>query len=150
MTTAVVAGSFSVAGEETVPEGVAFNATGTRMYVVGDVSNKVWQYDLTTAWDVTTAVVAGSFSVAGEETVPEGVAFNATGTRMYVVGDVSNKVWQYDLTTAWDVTTAVVAGFFRVAEEETSPRDVAFNATGTRMYVVGIASGSVWQYTIPL
>ena len=43
----------------------------------------------------------------GEQTVPLGVEFNPDGTKMYMTGTSSNKVFQYTLTTAFDISTAV-------------------------------------------
>ena len=84
---------------------------GTRMFVVGNDSDNVIQYDLSTAWDVSTATYNDSFSVSSQETLPTGVAFNDMGTRMFVVGNDSDNVIQYDLSTAWDVSTATYNTF---------------------------------------
>ena len=37
---------------------------------------------------------------------PRGVAFNLDGTKMFVVGTVENKIFEFDLTTGFDVSTA--------------------------------------------
>ena len=46
-------------------------------------------------------------TVSGQQTVPLGVEFNPDGTKMYMTGTSSNKVFQYTLTTAFDISTAV-------------------------------------------
>ena len=35
-----------------------------------------------------------------------GVAFNSSGTKMFVVGTVENKIFEFDLTNGFDVSTA--------------------------------------------
>ncbi|MES0444988.1 MAG: hypothetical protein ABUJ92_00445, partial [Desulfobacterales bacterium] len=47
-----------------------------------------------------------SFSVTSEDTSPFGVAFNVTGTKMYIVGTANKSVFQYSLSTAFDLSTA--------------------------------------------
>ena len=64
----------------------------------------------TSTWNVSTAVYASlSISISGQNTFPIGVAFSSDGTKMYIM-DYSNKaVYQYTLSTAWNVSTAVYA-----------------------------------------
>ena len=38
-----------------------------------------------------------SFSVAGQDTYPQGIAFNNDGSKMYMVGNDSDSVFQYTL-----------------------------------------------------
>jgi len=142
--------SFDVSGEETIPRGIAFNADGTRMFIIGQASNSVHQYSLTTGFDLSTASFSGtSFDVSGEESQAEGVAFNADGTRMFVIGTGSNSVHQYSLTNGFDLSTASFSGTsFDVSSQDTNPRDVAFNADGTRMFIIGDSSDSVHQYSL--
>ncbi|GAH06119.1 unnamed protein product, partial [marine sediment metagenome] len=49
------------------------------------------------------------------------------GSKMYLLGTDSNTVYQYSLSTPWDVSTAVYEGKFKcVIPEETTPKDLAF------------------------
>ena len=47
-----------------------------------------------------------SFSAASQDTNAHGVTFNSDGTKMYVVGAINDSVYQYTLTTGYDVSTA--------------------------------------------
>ena len=64
-----------------------------RMFVVGVSGDDVNQYDLSTAWDVSTATYNDSFDVSSQEIFPTGVAFNDMGTRMFVVGSDSDMLY---------------------------------------------------------
>ena len=91
--------SFSVVSQEVFPQDVTFSSDGTKMYIVGYNTDAVYQYTLSTAWDVSTASYASkSFSVSSQDTVPTGVTFSSDGTKMYVVGHSSDAVHQY---TVW-------------------------------------------------
>ena len=86
VSTAAFADSFSVAAQEAVPTGVAFSSNGKKMFVVGADGSDVNEYTLTTAFDVSTASFADSFSVAAQEIGPHGLAFSSDGAKMFVVG----------------------------------------------------------------
>ena len=95
--------SFSVAGQETAPTGLAFNTDGTKMFVVGTIGDGVYEYTLSTGFDVSTASFVDGFSVAGQETTPLGLAFNTDGTKMFVVGFGGADVNEYTLSTGFDL-----------------------------------------------
>jgi DNA-binding beta-propeller fold protein YncE len=88
--------SFDVSGQETAPQGVTFNGDGTAMFVIGDNSDSVFQYSLSTGFDIGTASFSGtSFDVSGQDSDPQGVAFNGDGTAMFVIGRSFASVFQY-------------------------------------------------------
>ena len=102
--------SFDVGSQDTNPQGVRFKSDGTKMYVAGNTGDDVGQYSLSTAWDVSTASFDSvSLSVSSEDTTPNGLAFSSDGTKLYITGNANNKVFQYDLSTAWDLSTASYA-----------------------------------------
>jgi sugar lactone lactonase YvrE len=142
--------SFSVAGQDTQSYGMAFKPDGLSIFIIGQVTDAVYQYTLATAWDVSTASYASkSFSVAGQETSPQGVTFKPDGLSMFIVGFNSDTVYQYTLSTAWDVSTASYASkSFSVAGQETSPREIVFKPDGTAMLIVGTTNDTVYQYTL--
>ena len=140
--------SFDVSGQESYPYDVTFSSDGTEMYVVGDNTNAVNQYSLSTAWNIDTASFTHSFSVSSQETSPEGVTFSPDGTEMYVIGYSSKSVNQYSLSTGWDVSTATFIRSFDVSGNDSSPWDVSFSSDGTEMYILGRNSKTVYQYTL--
>jgi len=148
VSTADFAVSFSVAMQETSPRGLAFSSDGTKMFVVGNDGDDVNEYTLSSAFDVSTADFAVSFSVAIQETSPQGVAFNSDGTKMFVVGAAGNDVNEYTLSTPFDLSNADFAVSFSVVSQETTPRGIAFSSDGTKMFVVGSVGDDVNEYTL--
>ena len=147
--------SKNVRDQEATPFGVAFSSDGTKMYIVGIYNNTVYQYTLSEAWDVSTAVYADKSKLVSDqgETYPRSVAFSSDGTKMYIVGTVNDTVYQYTLSEAWDVSTATYADKFKYVGEEPSfeedyPVGVAFSSDGTKMYILGIYNNTVYQYTL--
>jgi sugar lactone lactonase YvrE len=142
--------SFSLRGQADSPQDVAFNGDGTTMLVMGGNNDSVFQYSLSSGFDVGTASFTGtSFDVSGQEDGPQGVAFNGDGTTMVVAGNNSDSVHRYSLSSGFDVGTASFTGFsFDVSGQASNPTGVAFNGDGTAMFVTGNNSDSVHQYSL--
>lgn len=145
-----VEASFSVAAQDTSPQSLFFKSDGTKLYIVGVQNDQVRQYPLTTAFDISSAgAVEASFSVAGEDTSPQGLFFKADGKKLYVVGGTSDQVHEYPLLTAWDISSAgAVQASFDVSGEETDPQGISFTSQGSKLYVIGTNSDSVHQYAL--
>ena len=140
--------SFSVAAEGT-PGGLWFKPNGLSMYMVGSTGDAVYQYTLSTAWNVSTATFLQSFSVSGQETVSTAVTFTGDGSRMFVMGTTGDDVNVYNLTTPWDISTSVFVNVFSVAGQDVAPQGLYIKPDGTKMYVVGSTTDAVYQYTVP-
>ena len=139
--------NFSVATQDAFPSGLFFKPDGTKMYVAGDVGNDIYEYDLSTAWDVSTATYLQLFSLSAQETVPTGLFFKPDGTKMYVTGWSGDDINEYNLSTAWDVATATYLQVFSVAAQDAFPTDLFFKPDGTKMFVLGATNDSVYQYS---
>ena len=140
--------SFSVAAQDTAPSGIFFKPDGLKMYVVGNFGDDVNEYDLRVAWDISTAVFLQLFSVAGQDTAPLGLFFKPDGLKMYVSGSNADSVYEYDLSTAWDVTTAVYLQNLHVGFEDIIPVGLFFKPDGTRMYFAGSTNDNVYEYEV--
>jgi len=142
--------SFSVTSQEATPEGMFFGDSGTKLYVVGTTNDTVYQYTMSSAWDLSTASYASkSFSVASRENTPNAVFIGNNGTAMYIIGTQNDRVDQYTLSTAWDVSTASYASkTFSILSYEDTPRAVWFKGDGTSFYVTGETNDIVWEFTI--
>ena len=140
--------SFSVTNEEANPTGVFFKPDGTKMYIVGYSGDEVNEYDLSTAWDINTASSNTPFSIAGQDTTPQDIFFKPDGTKMYIIGGLGDDVNEYNLSTAWDISTASYVQNFSVAAQDASPTGIFFKPDGTKMYIVGGGGDAVNEYNL--
>ena len=147
VSTASYTQNFSVSAQEVNPSGIYFKPDGTKMYHTGDNSDTVHEYNLSTSWDVSSASFSQSFSVSTQEGNPKGVFFKSDGTKMYICGYNSDSVHEYNLSTAWDITTATYSVGFSVTAQENTPRDVFFKSDGTKMYILGNQRDKAHQYS---
>jgi sugar lactone lactonase YvrE len=142
--------SFSVASQETSAQEIFFKDDGTKVYVIGVTNDKIYQYSLSTAWDISTASYDSvSFGTATQENTPTGLFFKPDGSKFYLLGFFAKTVFQYSMSTPWDVSTASYDSVsFSVNTEESNPRDVSFKPDGTKMYITGIAADEVNEYSL--
>lgn len=140
--------SFSVTTQDATPQGIFFKSDGLTFYMVGQTTDTVYQYTLSTAWDIATASYASKSKAIGtEESAPRALFFRPNGLKMYVIGQTGDDVNEYDLSTAWDVSTAT---FLRVsaAVGEANPTGLWFKDDGTKMYVTGQTGLTVREFTL--
>ena len=140
--------SFSVVAQSFWPRDVVFKPDGTKMYVSDADVSSVFEYDLSTAWDVSTASYVQDFSVSSEDSRADGIFFKPDGTKMYVTGWGRGYVYEYNLSTAWDVSTASYVQDFSVLSTANRPRGISFKPDGTKMYVMGNSFDVLSEYNL--
>ena len=141
---------FNTYAQDSSAQGLAFNSDGTKMYVIGLVTNTVFQYSLSSPFDLSTASYDGvSLVVSLQDTSCRSLAFSGDGTKMYVLGVVSDAVYQYTLSTGFDLSTATYDNVsLGVSAQATGAQTVTISPDGTKMHIVGPDSDSVHQYTL--
>ena len=146
-------GRFEVSAEGTLPSDIAFSPDGLNMYVIGEGDGAIHQYNLSVAFDVSTAsftpATNNPLDLTGVERNPSGISFSADGTRMFVLGNEIGQaeISQYDLSTPFDITTATFTGGvnnpFNVSGQISGgARGITFSEDGQMMFLVGGASST--------
>ena len=78
--------------------GIEFNNDGTKMFTVDNGTRKVFEYTLSTPYDISTAVFVHSFSLNEDSSIrPFGVKFNNDGSKMFIGGRQNDKVYELSL-----------------------------------------------------
>jgi len=148
ISTASYVQNFSVSAQETAPGAIFFKPDGTKMFIGGAIGDDVNEYSLSSAWDISTASYSQNFSISSQETNIGGLQFLSDGSKMFVVGGGGDAVFQYSLTTGWDVSTASYDSVsFSVASQATAPVGLFFKSDGTKMYVIDVVQDAVYQYS---
>ena len=152
-----IAGHFAAA--------LTFNNDGTKMYTSAFLHtarvDRIYEYDLTTAYNVSTATLNTSILVGeytGTSTFLHGamqIVFNNDGTKMFIA-DYHKTIIEFTLTTPYDIDTASTTynagqGYDTNANQK-RPTSVAFNNDGTKMFITGNHKGgnpqSIHEYTL--
>jgi DNA-binding beta-propeller fold protein YncE len=133
---------------DTDTKGMFFKPDGTKIYIAGNSQSKVFQHSLSTAWDISTASSSSEKSFSTSDSNSTGIFFKPDGTKMYVCGYATDKVYQYDLSTAWDVSSASLIGNISISSKTDQVQDVFFNDSGTKMYVMDDVKKYIYQYSL--
>ena len=142
--------SFDTTSQSSNNSGGSFNSDGTKFYKTDGLTDAVYEYDLSTAWDISTASYNSvSLSVSSQDSLPTGVTFNGNGTKMYLVGRQNDRVYQYSMSTAYALSTASYDSvFFSVQTQSANPESVVFNNDGTKMFISCNSNDAVFQYDL--
>ena len=136
-------------GDEFNQTGMYIDNAGATMYTIGTQGDSIDQYTLSTPWDVTSAGTATTFSVAAQDGTPTDVWVGNAGTKLYVLGNSTNRVHQYTMSVAYDISTATYDSVsFNISGQEVSAQALDFKPDGLEMYVAGNSSDSVNRYTL--
>jgi hypothetical protein len=143
---------FDIGDQDGTPVGIFFSSDGSKMYVLGDLNNFVYQYTLSTPWDVSsTSYDEVSFDVSSQEIYLETLCFNYDGSKMYIAGSDNESIYQYTLTTPWDLSTASYdESYFSLSDQSNDPKGFGFGSNGTKLYVPDQTSKSIYQYTLSI
>jgi hypothetical protein len=147
--------SFSVSSQSTQPGDVVFSSDGTKMYINNQAgsSSSVEQYNLSTAYDISTAShsSADSLTVNTQDTSPFGITFKPDGTKLYITGSTGDNVYQYTLTTGYDLSSASYDSVsFSYNSQDTATTGTLFNSDGTKMYMLGAGTDAIYQYSLSI
>jgi len=142
--------SFDVGAQSIDTEGIFFKPDGTKMYI-SNREDSIYQYTLSSPWDLSTASYDNvALDVSAEDSATRGVFFKPDGTKMYLAGGGdTDSVYQYSLSTAWDLSTASYDNISaNVGLQEANIYGVFLKPDGTKMYVLGNFSDTVYQYSL--
>ncbi|WP_299063224.1 beta-propeller fold lactonase family protein [uncultured Polaribacter sp.] len=128
------------------PHGMVFNTDGTKFFVVGSTVDRVSEISLSTPYDISTGILVSTLSIGTEESSPKGLAFNSTGTSLFVIGSQNDEINKYALSSAFDLSSTITkSGPFSISITETNsennPTDLYFNADGSKLFVLGNKTG---------
>ncbi len=155
VTSAIFLQALNIGGINSSPQDLFLRADGLKVYLTGGFSissgtDAVHEIDLSVAWDITTGVLLRELVVNAQDTMPQGVWFKPDGKKMYLVGNQNARVAEYDLTTAWSITTAVVLQFFNIAPQGAPGTAIVLTSTGLKMYIVEFQAEQVNTYTLAI
>ncbi len=135
------------------PMGVAFNPSGTKMFVVGTVENKIFEFDLTTGFDLSTATKNSNLcDFSSQATDVVDIDFNSDGTKLFLAdqdqGGNDETIEEFDLSTAYDVSSCThVKEHF--AGDYVELVGIEFNSNGTKLFIYNTSgTNSIKQYSL--
>jgi hypothetical protein len=139
----------------TAPQGVYFKDDGLKMYVVDSTFDGIYEYSLSTAWELdSTITLLNSVPLGTANTLnlplslagPSGINFNTSGTKMYITDITRDVVARFDLATPWDTTTISFYDNVYVGFQELAPCGIFYQEDQSKAYIVGTSNDTVYQF----
>ena len=138
-----------ISSQDGGPRGFAFNTDGTKMFLLGDTNHHVYEYSLSTAFDTTTiSYTSRSLDFSSREVTPRGISFNPTGSKLFITGQSSDEILEYDLSTGFNLSTATFNGAFDVGSFANKPNDIVFNNDGSKAFLARANSNAVLSFSL--
>jgi 6-phosphogluconolactonase (cycloisomerase 2 family) len=134
-----------------------FNNNGTKAYATAhNSSGDIYQYSLSTAYDVSTNTYDNKTYSFSQFTYPTASRFNGDGTKLYTVawnGSAnSSRIWQYSLSTAYDISTASYDSVNLNLTAHNFAWGFTFNNDGSKVFVSivdgGGTGGRIAEYSL--
>lgn len=142
----------NVIAQDSSPTGLAWSGginAGNKLFMIGNQNDIVFQYPVSTNFDVTTAGSPETNTILTGLGFATGLSFAVNGNKLYVSGSSGNLL-EYSLSTAFDIQSGVTGP---VAATVTFPdpdiRGVELSTNGDKLFVVGrTAPAKVYQYAL--
>jgi sugar lactone lactonase YvrE len=131
-----------------------FSSDGTKFYVIRN-TNLIYQYSLSTAWNLSgvTFVQSNDFGTVTDSVWINGIDFSEDGTKLFFVRRMSSgstqysRIYRYNLSTAWDISTASAAGVSPILFGNFADGLVIANS-GTKAYTNVTNDGLFYQHSM--
>ncbi|PSO46513.1 MAG: hypothetical protein BRC24_01575, partial [Parcubacteria group bacterium SW_4_46_8] len=148
--------SYSVSSQINYATDLFFKPDGTTMFVLGGgVTEYVYQYNLSTPWDITSASYSNkSLNISGEDNNPNGMYIKEEeGDRFFIIGRGDDSVWSYSMSSAWDIGSGSYDNIkFDVSRpsryENGYPTDIFVKPGGEKFFVMFAAGEDILSYDL--
>ncbi len=160
VSTATFDGEYSLIGKEQRANSIAFNNDGTRMFIAGVGNNsqvRIHEFSLDTAFDLSSGVTQlNTEDLISFQNHIDGVTFNYDGTKMYTITLMNSDVpslaldlmYQFKLTTPYDVSTLSLEGTYTVSSVSGDSREVVFSNDGSKMFIIDDDNDKVHEFNL--
>jgi hypothetical protein len=144
------AGDFTGLNRHHKVQSVEINDDGTKLFLLfmdnvdSDVGGRLYEYNLSTPYDVSTLSLVLTAGIAVPKTTsgvdnPSGMKFSPNGKRIFIVGHDSRSISQISLNKAYDTSSFTLDGGVSLQTEispnNIQPRGVTFSGNGLKLYI---------------
>lgn len=125
--------------------GFFVTADGLRLFCTSSYTNQIYEYTLSTAFDLST--IGGSpvsINAPPQSISPVDVTFSADGLRMSILSGDNDRLYEYTLSTPWDVSTATWT-YTYLSIGGDGPMSVRYAPDGTKFWAPDTVNDSVYE-----
>ena len=137
----------TAAQPEEAPHGIFVRKSdGARMWIVN--RTEVWEFTLTTPWNVSTATQTGYRNISNHALRAHDIEFKPDGRVMYIDDRFVGVVFQYNLSTPWDISTATLNYSLDISRRQIEVRGTQLSEEGDRMFLNDTGRREILEYSI--
>jgi len=133
--------------------GMYMRDDGKKLYIADTSIDEVDEYDISTAWSVSTlsylqTKVVSPSSVAGQD-----VFFKPDGKVMFLMdeGASVDQIDRFDLSTAWDISTATfTSSSIDIDSNDATQSNFIFSYDGLKIYTIGSTNDDIYEYDLDI
>lgn len=127
---------------------IDFKPDGTVLYVDDRLLEVVFQFYLSTSWDVATVSLDFALDISDQQEGVRGTIFNPNGDRMFLMDTDRQELLGYLVSSPYDLETASFIGAFSVSSQSSQPRGITFSNDLSSFYVSDSKDNMVFQYRL--
>jgi len=139
----------------TITPGVVYTTTTVGDYTVYDVTaggstdRITFGTQTDFAWSLANPSYSGDrLDLTGQTTTTIGLVFNSDGTKLWVTGYGDETIYEYTMSTPYDVANATYTGTNKVLSAGSFLRSFRWKTDGTKLYAVyNTTAGTIYEYT---
>lgn len=129
--------SLDISSEVTGVSDLVVENGGSSVFTISTGPDSIFEYDLSTPYDISTGTYSGNkLDVSTESGVPTGFFFNDNGSKLFMLDNSDEFIYEYSLTTNFDITTASNNANFDLTGTAPRPLSIERNRSGDRFYVI--------------
>jgi hypothetical protein len=126
------------------PAGFEWKPDGTQLWIIGDSQTKIYEWNVSSAWDISTASHTGT-TINTQDSSPSGGEWKPDGTQFWEIGRGSNQFYEYNVSSAWDISTASHTGTTLIAQDS-DPTGFEWKPDGTQLWEIGWSK--IYEYNV--
>jgi len=128
--------------------GICFNSDGTKMYLLDRNNVTVYQYSLSTAYDVSTASYDNvSLDILGQNDNPYGLFLGDSGTKLFIGQPFNQEFERWDLSNADDLSSASFGQDFEYSDSN-NYTGFELKSDGAVLYGLNFEGNTVKQWNL--
>ena len=129
-----------------------FSPDGLMMYIIGIAGGgigdcSIWEYPLTTPWDLSTVGTPTIESIETYGSNQTGLYIGRDGRRLWTVCSSNDTIIEYSMSP-WDISRLSWVQAKDISGQDTAPSSIFWSPQGNRVYVAGDSDNDIIAFSV--
>jgi len=130
------------------PRGLFIRQDGLKLYNLENFQDKLIESNMSTPWNVLIRSVIQEISLSDQDFNPRDIFIRQDGLKLYMIGNQKDSIFEYDLSTAWDISTLSFLQSKSIKDQDSTLVGFFIRQDGLKLYVAGIKNSSIYEYNL--